>query len=316
MYTTSTFTGNVTSSFTIADNGVNGSDSNTSNNTATHTIRVAVLAYTDSYVTNLANDLTQYTSSTSSTYSSLQPFKMYPGSGSSINVIGGLLGFATGATPPTISHPTVLPTSTVVAERYAHTLLVSGDGAGQTAGIFGEADGRVFSMQNGFIVRSRVSRETNNNGARGTILMMGTNFGDPGYEPSYLQNGFGYGFDSSYPTTSGYSFFLRTGTYNPAATTTGLTQVSLGNAAPRDNRIYEAVFINEAGSPTVYGRLMDLSDPDNPLTVDERTFAIPSTTGLFFPEINASPGPAGSGQTQQSFRIYYIDGFRYLPNGN
>lgn len=316
VFTTSSFTGNVTSTATITDNGSNGTDSDSSNNAASHTIRVAVLAYTDSYITNIAADLTQYSSTSPATYATLQPFKMSPGTGSNLNIIGGVLGFASGATPPTVSHPTPLPTSTVVAERYAHTLLVSGDGAGQTAGIFGEVDGRVFSVQNGFIVRARVSRETNNNGARGTILMMGTNFGSPGFEPSYLENGFGYGFDSSYPTSSGYSFFLRTGTYNPAATTTGLIRVSLGAAAPRDNRIYEAIFINEAGSPTVYARLNDLSDPNNPVIADERTFTIPSTTGIFFPEVNASPGPNGSGQTPQSFRIYYIDGFRYLPNGN
>jgi uncharacterized repeat protein (TIGR01451 family) len=316
VFTTSSFTGNVTTTAAITDTGANGTDSNTANNTDSHAVSVALLAYTSTYVTSLVSDLDQYTSSSPSSYTTLEPFKMYPGSGATLNIIGGVLGFPAAATDPTVSHPTPLPGSPTTSERYAHTLLVGGDGADETAGIFGEVDGRVFSVANGFIVRSRVSRETNNFGSRGTILMMGTNFGSPGFQPSYLENGFGYGYDSTDATSTGYHFFIRTGTYDTGATSTGLVRFSLGSAAPRDNRIYEAVMFVEAGSPTVYARLMDLSDPDNPTIADERTFTIPTTTGIYFPEINASPGPLGSGQTPQVFRIYFINGFRYLPNSN
>ncbi len=308
------FVGTATATVTIADAGTNGSDSNTSNNAVAHPVRVAFLSDSDNYITSLASDLDQFSDTSSSTYASLGSYKMMPGTGTTFIVLNGVLGFPSGATDPTISHPTPLPASTSTPLRYAHTQLVSGDGSSEPAGIFGEVNGRLFSATNGFYARSRVSRATNNFGARGTILMMGTNFGSPGFEPSFLENGIGYGFNSTFATSTGYHFFLRSGTYDTGDPSIGLTDVALGSTAPRDDRMYEATIIVEAGATTGTARLLDLSDPDNPVVADSRTFTVPSSTGVFFPEVNASPGPAASGQTPQTFRIYTINGTQYLPN--
>lgn len=225
----------------------------------------------------------------------LHPFYVGPGVAGALSQYGIDLGFV--GTPPTVSSPVPDPTG-LEHLRYAHTLLVSGDGAGQPAGLFGTVTANQLAARSGWVSVTTVSGSLPF-GARGTIDAYGRVFA-PDFEPEGLD--FGWAANSNRPVGDGWVWYDASGT------------TVLGAAAPRDDRRYVGVIIVEAGAtntPTGYRLLIDLSDPDAPVVADAGVFSIPADW-VGWAEKNRSAGPLPAGQPPVSLRHYSTEGARIV----
>lgn len=220
------------------------------------------------------------------------PFFAGP-SGASSRDERGITFDAGGATPASTANVLSDPAGTEPT-LYFHQLITSGDGASETAGLFGLPSTAVFlTAAAGFVVRNIVALNIGTTG-RGGILA-GEDFAVD-FEPDGVIGGFGW------TKGSGDAATLRWYAGTPGST------VALTGTAPTDGRRYDAYLAVEAGSSTGYALLIDLSDPDVPVIADERTFTVPSSSNPKGLELNASPGPAASGQPAVTLRFYLTEG--------
>lgn len=208
--------------------------------------------------------------------------------------------FCVGCTPPTAT-----------SQGLDYFQLVSGTGAIQSAFLGTDATTRVFNAAAGFIVEACMSKTPNALGSRGAILMLGSAFdSSPGagctgtFEPRCLVDGIGYAHNSGDSVATGWRFVNGRNTSN-----------AVTGSAPFDGRTYCATISVEdgAGASTGYALLLDMTDPNNPVIADERTFSPTGTnTTTRFLEVNSSPGVV-SGDAQ-TMRVYGVRGaLSYAP---
>lgn len=173
-------------------------------------------------------------------------------------------------------------------------VLVSGTDSSEPAGLFGDVAGNVISGPAGFIVHAIASVDVNTLGTRGTINALARAFG-VGFEPSGLV-GLGYVFDSTSAVADGWQRMV------------GNTLTPLGSAAPRDGREYGVLMVLRAGETDAYMALIDRSDVDNPVLVEEGTYPYPfaANTDAWI-EANASPTSTSGGPIRRN-RISVIEG--------
>lgn len=159
--------------------------------------------------------------------------------------------------------------------------LVSSTEAAGPAGLFtSQGAPRAFNPASGFAAETCNQVTPNDLGVRGGIMMFSRDFGAL-FEPEGLD--FGYGHNSTRnPATSGWQWVEY-------GATTDLGVVN----APRDGRLYCSLIVVDPGVCSVgtpctgYALLIDMSVPNGPRTVDQRTFSVINPDTLFI-EINAS----------------------------
>lgn len=229
------------------------------------------------------------------------PFVVRPSASGAYDERGMALD-AGGATPA--STATVSPDPAGAEPvQYMHTLITSGDGASETAGRFGIPSlSMLLTSAAGYVWRAIVALDITTAG-RGGMLQAVAFAVD--FEPDGTEDGDGW------TKGSGDARVLRWYNGTPGST------VALTGSAPTDGRRYDAIIACAAGSTTAYAVLIDLSDPDAPVIADSRTFTPSGAAGVVKGlELNASPGPAASGQTAVTLRFYLLEGcllLRELP---
>lgn len=229
------------------------------------------------------------------------PFVVRPSASGTYDERGMALN-AGGATPASTATVSPDPAGTEPAQ-YMHTLITSGDGSAETAGRFGLPSlSMLLTTAAGYVWRAIVALDITTAG-RGGILQAVDFAVD--FEPDGTEDGDGW------TKGSGDARVLRWYNGTPGST------VALTGSAPTDGRRYDAIVACAAGSTTAYAVLIDLSDPDAPVIADSRTFTPSGAAGVVKGlELNASPGPAASGQTAVTLRFYLLEGcllLRELP---
>lgn len=220
------------------------------------------------------------------------PFGLQPDINGALRMRGMVLDRG-GAIP---ASTTTLPPDPLAAEalRSLNVTSVSTDAAGGTAGWFGiPTIARTLCANTGFVVRCVAALNIGTVGRGG--LLAGEDFAVD-FEPDGVIGGFGL------TKGSGDAAALRFYFGVPGVS------ITLANSALTDGRKFDWIVGVNAGATVGYSLLIDLASASAPVRLDERMFLIPSRANPKGLELNASPGPLGSGQPASTIRFYLVEG--------
>jgi hypothetical protein len=224
------------------------------------------------------------------------PIVLLPGVGGALEGYGVVLDQAS-ATPASRTTELANPAG-AEPTRYPRIRIVSTAGAGGTAGLFGiPSIGRIFAASVGWCARWITGGALSTLGRGGDLF--GRDFSADGtFSPERVQGGFGW------VKASGAAQTWRWYAGDP-----GETVACTGAALASDARRYDHVMVVPRQDPLGvvwgYALLIDLTDPLNPVVVDERRFVVPAAAEPKGIELNRSPGPgAGAPQTAVELAFY------------